>query len=82
MIILVDMITSCAVVESSLSIKYTIWRKEGSLFWNNLEMPKKRVVASSVGNFSPVNRRTASFVSSVRHLRGEIGDELNNRAIK
>lgn len=39
-------------------------------------------MASSDGNFSPVNRRTASFVSSVRHLRGEIGDELNNLAIR
>lgn len=45
-------------------------------------MPKKSVVASSDGNFSPVNKRTASFVSRVRHLRGEIGDELNSLAIK
>lgn len=45
-------------------------------------MPKKSVVASSDGNFSPVNRRTASFVRRVRHLRGEIGDELNNLAVK
>jgi hypothetical protein len=45
-------------------------------------MPKKSVVASSDGNFSPVNRRTASFVRRVRHLRGEIGDELNNLAVQ
>lgn len=45
-------------------------------------MPKKRVVASSDGNFSPVNRRTASFVRRARHLRGEIGDELNNLAVQ
>ena len=43
-------------------------------------MPKKRVVASLVGNFSPVKRRTAIFVRSVRHLRGDIGDELKRRA--
>src|SRR5277367_5428243 len=43
-------------------------------------MPKKSVVASLVGNFSPVNRRTASFVSRIRHFRGEIGEELNKRA--
>ena len=43
-------------------------------------MPKKRVVASVVGNFSPVKRSTAIFVRRVRHLRGDMGDELNNRA--
>ncbi len=43
-------------------------------------MPKKRVVASLVGNLSPVKRRTAILVSSVRHLRGDIGDELKSRA--
>jgi hypothetical protein len=50
------------------------------LFWNSFEMPKKSVVASLVGNFSPVNRSTAILVRRVRHLRGEIGDELNNLA--
>jgi hypothetical protein len=44
-------------------------------------MPKKRVVASVVGNFSPVKRSTAILVRRVRHLRGDMGDELNNRAV-
>lgn len=78
--ILVDMITSSAVPEISFKIRYTICRNEGSLFWKSLEMPKKRVVASFVGNCSPVNRRTASLVNRVRHFRGEIGEELNKRA--
>ena len=43
-------------------------------------MPKNRVVASLVGNFSPVKRRTASLVSSVRHFRGDMGEELKSRA--
>ena len=43
-------------------------------------MPKKRDVASLVGNFSPVNKRRVIFVRRIRHLRGEIGEELNNRA--
>ena len=61
-------------------IRYTICRSEASLFWNNFEIPKKSVVASFVGNFSPVKRRRATLVRSVRHLRGEMGEELNNRA--
>jgi hypothetical protein len=44
-------------------------------------MPKKRVVASVVGNFSPVKRRTAILVRRVRHLRGDMGEELNSRAV-
>jgi hypothetical protein len=44
-------------------------------------MPKKRVVASFVGNRSPVYKRSAIFVRSTRHLRGCMGDELNNRAV-
>jgi hypothetical protein len=43
-------------------------------------MPKKRVVASWVGNFSPVKRRTAILVRRVRHFRGEMGEELKSRA--
>lgn len=43
-------------------------------------MPKKRVVASFVGNFSPVNRRTPILVSRVLHFRGDMGEELNSRA--
>lgn len=43
-------------------------------------MPKKRVVASLVGNFSPVNSKTASLVRRVRHFRGDIGEELKSRA--
>lgn len=45
-------------------------------------MPKKSVVASFVGNFSPVKRRTAIFVRSVRHFRGEMGEVLNRRAVE
>lgn len=82
MILLVTMMTSSAVFASSLMIRYTICRKEASLFWNSLEMPKKRVVASFVGNFSPVNSRRAILVRSMRHLRGDIGELLNTRAIK
>lgn len=81
MMILVDMITSSAVFESSFKMRYTIWRKDGSLFWNSFDIPKNNVVASFVGNFSPVNRSTAILVRSVRHFRGEIGEELNNLAI-
>jgi hypothetical protein len=44
-------------------------------------MPKKRVVASLVGNFSPVYRRRAILVRRTRHRRGWIGEELNNRAV-
>lgn len=80
MMMLVDIMTSSAVFASSFRIKYTICRSEGSLFWKSLEMPKKSVVASFVGNFSPVNRRTAIFVRRVRHFRGDIGEELNNLA--
>lgn len=80
MIILVDMIVSSAVFANSLRIKYTICRNEGSLFWNSFEIPKNSVVASFVGNCSPVNTRTAILVRRVRHVRGEMGEELNNRA--
>lgn len=44
-------------------------------------MPKKREVASLVGNLSPVKRRRAILVRRIRHFRGEIGEELNNRAV-
>lgn len=80
-ILLVTMITSSAVLASSFIIKYTICRKEASLFWKSFEMPKKRDVASLVGNFSPVKRRRAIFVRSIRHRRGDIGDELKRRAM-
>jgi hypothetical protein len=43
-------------------------------------MPKKREVASLVGNFSPVERRRAILVRRIRHLRGETGDVLKTRA--
>ena len=43
-------------------------------------MPKKRDVASLVGNFSPVKRRSASFVNSRRHRSGDMGEELKSRA--
>ena len=45
-------------------------------------MPKKREVASLVGNFSPVKRRRAILVRSMRHLRGETGEVLNTRAVE
>jgi hypothetical protein len=80
-IMLVDIMTSSAVFESSFKIRYTIWRKDVSLFWNNFEIPKNNVVASFVGNLSPVNRRTAILVRRVRHFRGEIGEELNSLAV-
>ena len=44
-------------------------------------MPKKRVVASLVGNFSPVNRRRAILVKRMRQRLGETGDVLNTRAV-
>ena len=37
-------------------------------------------MASLVGNFSPVKRRRAILVRRIRHLRGEMGDELKRRA--
>ena len=76
------MMTSSAVFASSLITRYTIWRKDASLFWNSLEMPKKRDVASFVGNFSPVKRRSAILVRRRRHLKGDIGEELKSRASK
>jgi hypothetical protein len=79
-ILLVTMITSSASLLSSLMTRYTICRRLASLFWNNLLMPKKRDVASWVGNFSPVNRRRAILVRRMRHLRGEIGEVLKTRA--
>lgn len=81
-ILLVTMMTSSAVLASSLITRYTICLNDGSLFWKSFEMPKKRDVASLVGNFSPVKRRRAIFVSSIRHLRGDTGDELNKRAAR
>lgn len=43
-------------------------------------MPKKREVASLVGNLSPVKRRRAILVKRIRHRRGEMGEELKRRA--
>lgn len=43
-------------------------------------MPKKREVASLVGNFSPVKRRRAIFVKRMRHRRGDMGEVLKTRA--
>lgn len=53
-IVLVTIIVSSAEAASSLMTRCTICRKAASLFWNSFEMPKKRVVASFAGNFSPV----------------------------
>lgn len=72
--------TSSAVFASSLMTRYTICRNEASLFWKSFEIPKKSDVASLVGNFSPVKRRSAIFVNSRRHFNGDIGEELKRRA--
>lgn len=53
-IVLVTMMMSSAEWASSLMTRCTICRKLASLFWKSFEMPKKSVVASLVGNFSPV----------------------------
>lgn len=53
-IVLVTIMMSSAEWASSLMTRCTICRKLASLFWNSFEMPKKRVVASFVGNLSPV----------------------------
>lgn len=45
-------------------------------------MPKNSVVASLVGNFSPVKSSKAILVRRMRHFRGEIGDVLKTRATK
>ncbi len=44
-------------------------------------MPKKREVASLVGNFSPVKRSRAILVSRMRHFRGDTGEVLKTRAV-
>lgn len=81
MMVLVTMMMSSAEWASSLMTRWTICRKLASLFWKSFEMPKKRVVASLVGNFSPVYRRRAILVRRIRHLRGCMGELLNNRAV-
>jgi len=53
-IVLVTIIMSSAELASSLMTRWTICRKLASLFWKSLEIPKNRVVASLVGNLSPV----------------------------
>lgn len=52
--VLVTMMMSSAEWASSLMTRCTICRKLASLFWKSFEMPKKSVVASFEGNFSPV----------------------------
>jgi hypothetical protein len=54
MTVLVTIMMSSAELANSLIARSTICRRLASLFWNSFEMPKKRVVASFVGNFSPV----------------------------
>ena len=54
MIVLVTIMISSAELASSLMTRWTICRRLASLFWKSFEMPKKSVVASVVGNFSPV----------------------------
>ena len=73
-ILWVIIITSEAELASSLKTRYIICRSEGSLFWKSFEMPKKRSVASLVGNDSPVKRRSAILVRRIRHFRGDIGE--------
>ena len=80
MMLLVTMITSSAVFASSLITRYTICRREASLFWKSFDMPKKSDVASVVGNFSPVNRRRAILVRRMRQRRGDMGEVLKTRA--
>ena len=80
MTVLVTMIISSVESASSLIIRWTIWRRLESLFWNNFGMPKNRVVASFVGNFSPLYSKSVIFVRRIRHLRGCIGEELKRRA--
>ena len=82
MMVLVTIIMSSAELASSLIIRWTICRRLASLFWNSLEIPKKRVVASFVGNFSPVYMSRAILVRRMRHRRGWIGELLNNRAAR
>ena len=82
MILLVTMMTSSAVCAISLMTRYTICRNEASLFWNSLEIPKNKEVASLVGNFSPVKRSRAILVRRIRHFRGDTGDVLNTRAVR
>ena len=79
-ILLVTIITSSAVLASSLITRYTICRSEASLFWKSFDIEKNRVVASLVGNLSPVKRRRAIFVNRTRHLRGDTGVVLKRRA--
>jgi hypothetical protein len=81
MIVLVTIMISSAECANSLMMRCTICRKLASLFWKSFEIPKKRVVASFVGKRSPVYRRRAILVRRTRHLRGWIGEELNNRAV-
>jgi len=50
------------------------------LFWNSLEMPKKRVVASWRPQLSPVKSSSASLVRITLHFLGEMGLWLNTRA--
>lgn len=45
-------------------------------------MPKNKVVASFLGNFSPVNRSRTIFVRSMRHFRGDMGEVLKTRAME
>lgn len=53
-IVAVTMMISSAELANSLMTRWTICLRLASLFWKSLEIPKKRVVASLVGNFSPV----------------------------
>jgi hypothetical protein len=81
MIVLVTIIISSAECASSLMVRWTICLRLASLFWKSFEIPKKRVVASLVGNRSPVYKSKAILVRRTRHLRGCMGEELNNRAV-
>lgn len=74
MILWVIIMTSDAELASSLKTRYIICRNAGSLFWNSLEIPKNRSVASFSGKDSPVNSSKAILVRSMRHLRGEMGE--------
>lgn len=82
MTVLVTMMISSAELASSLMARSTICRRLASLFWKSFEIPKNSVVASLVGNFSPVYSRRTILVRRSRHFLGIIGELLKRRAVE
>ena len=70
------MMMSSAEFANSLMTRCTIWRRPASLFWNNLEMPKKSVVASCLPQLSPVKSSRASLVKIWRY--GQLNGALDS----